>query len=906
MRPVQRKGLERFKLDLHVHTRASHDWQGGQVDASAVVKEAIDKGLDAIAVTDHGTGQWIDNVCNAAKGTALKVFPGVELNNLAGNEGIHLVVLFPLETTSADVDRFLTKIGAVSGTGKNLTRSAPTAGPLDVLDAVLEFDAIAVLPHCASTKGALGDMRGELRKRIVCHQAVLAVETTAEDFYDAAKAAKRKRIYDLLDGSDPGYKRQLAVYQASDNPVVGAHGHDLSGIGGRFSYFYAESPLTLESLRQCFVDRDVRIEIPPLTEEARPARGAQVTGVSVTGGFLDGLDLRLHSSLTTILGAKGTGKSLLIEFLRFALDQEPTSEEIRRDHDHKLQSKLGLHSRVHVQVQTRDGGVITFEREYNPEAGNPFYDLSLLPGDVLRVHFLSQGEVIRVAESEEEQIRFIDSFFDFEKYQATMDEVTDELSQLDSEVARQIRARKQRDAEQAKIKELKAKIKEIDKKLKNPVFARQRKLEAKTRVITAAQGYFDELASGLQEAYRRIELLPVPPSPDPDVAVDPQIKRIEETRAKAQGEALTAIASAIDKVAEFRTAIDEEQRDWATQSAVEANTVSQEIRKQGGDLALLNQQRAHLAGEKATAETKLAGAQQTADLLTPTVKRRDELLEALTTAQKEYTAARQARCEWFEKKSEGQIRASVAAGANRAQFQERLRAMKRGSYLTDADARTIASTVEPNTFVRMLLRFDLSQRPEALEPIVESSGLPAERIRALADFLLSEENGPGYEALLRLQYATPPSDRPTIRFRTADGDYSPLEDLSTGQKCTALLVMTLCEGDRPIIIDQPEDSLDIRSIWDDMCLRLRRGKRNRQFVFTTHNSSLAVASDSDMFVVLHASAKHGEVVLNGAIDSQDVRDEVITLLEGGEPTYFLKQRKYNISDPYQRRPAPSP
>ena len=64
------------------------------------------------------------------------------------------------------------------------------------------------------------------------------------------------------------------------------------------------------------------------------------------------------------------------------------------------------------------------------------------------------------------------------------------------------------------------------------------------------------------------------------------------------------------------------------------------------------------------------------------------------------------------------------------------------------------------------------------------------------------------------------------------------------------------------------------------------------------NSSLAVASDTDKFVVLAADAHHAEVGLDGAIDSDDVRREVIKLLEGGEPTYFLKQRKYNIRDPY--------
>ena len=81
---------------------------------------------------------------------------------------------------------------------------------------------------------------------------------------------------------------------------------------------------------------------------------------------------------------------------------------------------------------------------------------------------------------------------------------------------------------------------------------------------------------------------------------------------------------------------------------------------------------------------------------------------------------------------------------------------------------------------------------------------------------------------------------------------------------------------------------------------MRLGKRSRQFVFTTHNSSLAVASDSDKFVVLAADGRRAEVVLSGAIYGAEIREEVIELLEGGQETYFLKQRKYDLDQPVYR------
>jgi hypothetical protein len=225
--------------------------------------------------------------------------------------------------------------------------------------------------------------------------------------------------------------------------------------------------------------------------------------------------------------------------------------------------------------------------------------------------------------------------------------------------------------------------------------------------------------------------------------------------------------------------------------------------------------------------------------------------------------------------------------------------MKRGSYLSGAEVDKIVQGCSPDEFVNALLRYDLTRDQNDLSAIAAQSGLTTARIAALAEFLVDDE-GVGYERLLELQCRATPTDRPEISFQLEDGSYAPLAELSTGQKCTALLMMALCEGEAPIVVDQPEDSLDIRSVWNDMCLRLRRSKRERQFLFTTHNSSLAVASDSDKFVGLAADARHGEAVLAGAIDNEDVREEVIQLLEGGPGTYFLKQRKYKITDPWQR------
>lgn len=136
MSRANRAGLERAALDLHVHTPASEDWRDGPIAPGELIDQAVALGLKGIAVTDHATGAWVDELRNAAASTGLIVFPGVELNNMAGNDGIHLVALFDPQVTASDIDRFLTTVGALRGAGQGLRRGTATHGPLEVLDEI--------------------------------------------------------------------------------------------------------------------------------------------------------------------------------------------------------------------------------------------------------------------------------------------------------------------------------------------------------------------------------------------------------------------------------------------------------------------------------------------------------------------------------------------------------------------------------------------------------------------------------------------------------------------------------------------------------------------------------------------------------------------------------------------------
>lgn len=77
-------------IDLHTHTTASD----GTLTPSELVAYAAEKGLCAVAVTDHDTTEGIAEALSAADGRELNVIPGIEISSMYDRLEIHIVGLF--------------------------------------------------------------------------------------------------------------------------------------------------------------------------------------------------------------------------------------------------------------------------------------------------------------------------------------------------------------------------------------------------------------------------------------------------------------------------------------------------------------------------------------------------------------------------------------------------------------------------------------------------------------------------------------------------------------------------------------------------------------------------------------------------------------------------------------------
>lgn len=130
-----------------------------------------------------------------------------------------------------------------------------------------------------------------------------------------------------------------------------------------------------------------------------------------------------------------------------------------------------------------------------------------------------------------------------------------------------------------------------------------------------------------------------------------------------------------------------------------------------------------------------------------------------------------------------------------------------------------------------------------------------------------------------------------------------IQKLSPGTRGIVLVLLYLAlddADDRPLIIDQPEENLDPKSIYDELVPLFQAAKRKRQVIMVTHNANLVVNTDADQIIVAEVGAHTSEglppiTYRSGGLDESDIRRLVCDILEGGEPAFKDRARRLRIA-----------
>lgn len=139
--------------------------------------------------------------------------------------------------------------------------------------------------------------------------------------------------------------------------------------------------------------------------------------------------------------------------------------------------------------------------------------------------------------------------------------------------------------------------------------------------------------------------------------------------------------------------------------------------------------------------------------------------------------------------------------------------------------------------------------------------------------------------------------------------------MSEGNRSFVLLELLIHLNDNkyPIIIDQPEDDLDNRSIYEDLVKFLREKKKDRQIIVATHNANIVVGADSENIIVANQHGIGTENIndrkfnyKNGGLENKDIsgtdtlgkkniQEHICEILEGGKEAFEIRRKKYNLS-----------
>lgn len=129
-----------------------------------------------------------------------------------------------------------------------------------------------------------------------------------------------------------------------------------------------------------------------------------------------------------------------------------------------------------------------------------------------------------------------------------------------------------------------------------------------------------------------------------------------------------------------------------------------------------------------------------------------------------------------------------------------------------------------------------------------------------------------------------------------------IEQLSPGTRGIVLLLLYLAldkQDRRPLVVDQPEESLDPKSVNDELVPHFRAARKRRQVIIVTHNANLVVNADVDQVIVAKSVqlADGGLPTISydaGSLENPNIRRSVCEILEGGERAFLSRAQRYRL------------
>ena len=883
-------GAKFYWADLHVHTPK---WQGFSLPskisrdnkkeiAKLYIEKAKKEDIKILAITEHNDVEWIDPIREASRGSDVIVFPGFEITTDSGADGIHILCLFNPNTSQNTLDGILSNLGLLperrfhnDGSPKAITKNMSEA-----IKIIKGQDGICIAAHVSSDNGLLKKAEGQIRIELFKNPDLLACEIPN----GREKLGKFEKSVITNEYTLYQRKRPIACLNSSDAKSIDEI--------GKKKTFIKLSSFTVEGLREAFIDWESRIRLLPDQPEV-PHWFSKIIGAYWEGGFLNGITLHFNDNLNCIIGGKGTGKSTIVETLRYVFDLKPKSDKCDEQYKSILKEVFRSGSKISVLVESHE----THPKKYIIERIYPDSPVvkeidgtvrsNLKPCDILCAEIYSQKEIYEISRNPAFQMELLDRFMG-KKLDNLKEKERDLLKVLEDNKNDYLRLKRAVISVEEKI----ASLPVIEEKIKRYKEHGIHDRLGEKRLYTREEHI---LKQGLSKIKKYEEIfINFRQDIDLDTTFLKQIdnlpnKKLLENAEKILNELSNKTSNSLEKlnsvvIEALRSYEDDVIKIWEGLNKKQNETYAQILRELQMEFESVDPNEL-IQLEQKLEQLKLIKMERDKyeKELGRIVDDRNKMLIALIENRAEQFRVRDNIIERLNETLNGTVTVALEFQGEKEAFIERLKLLK-----SKAPEDQLTRIIETEGFSPVEFAKHVK---EGAEKLAERFGISSARAQALCKVISEEE-------LFNIEVFNIPT-KAIIKLNLGSKEhpkYKEIDHLSVGQKCTALLTLILLENPFPLIIDQPEDDLDNTFIVEDIVNKLRKEKERRQFIITTHNANLPVLGDAELIVALTASANNALIEKGrfGSIDEESIKEVVKNILEGGKQAFDMRKEKYGL------------
>ncbi|WP_278686971.1 TrlF family AAA-like ATPase [Alistipes finegoldii] len=832
--------------DLHFHTPASYDYKNKAVTNEEIIDILASNNVSVVAITDHHIIDVarIKQLQSLGVNKNITVLPGIEFcSELGGSESVHFIAIF---SEYADIETIWTKLqGQCNLTAADIQEKGEERICCEFVKTcnhIIDLGGIITI-HAGKKSNTIESIKNNLLVKQELKQNLLST------FRPILDIGKPEDEFGYKEHVFSEIKFSLPIILCSDN-------HNINEYSTKNKTWIKSDP-TFDGLKQIIYEPEgrVRIQVDNPTFDIEKSPFTQIKIPQQTQVFSDDNDvffapteLPLNSSLVSIIGGRGTGKSVLINYLAAAFCKNSQSDKYNLETDIVISRRASINESA-KEFKVSDNPNVPFMYIAQSQIKDLVQDKTKFSKNILETIGVSNdyslpldyvkksedaiNEYFRIvkiintngtsAEEKEEQIRK-----EIKKYSEFIANITSEQNKT-------------------RLEGYKNKIGKL-----NTIQDYKNQLQQFNLSISKFEQDSNKQIADWNQRFNswKIDI--------PAIDVQEQIKYIQEIFLPKFDAAAAKIQKDIDDT-------------------------KNEFKDYKGDLSTLL--------------SNVSGYQNQIS----------ELGKQLEIISQEKTKYHKVTTELFKNLGE-EIRSSVEAYSSLIEKQWESFKGKEG----DKKKELLDIILKEDLAVKVSINFDTTRMYNLLLEKLDGRSYNEDKLKKLLrietiddfyDFICQRTDNNVFNKEIRddlrgrvlelffKRYTAFISHNVDV---TLNG--KPINKLSYGQQGTIYLRLQIAANlySETIIYDQPEDDLDNSFITSELIAIFKKIKQYRQIIIVSHNANLVVNADSEQVII----AKNDDGILNyvsGALEDPDINQAVCQILEGGKNAFEKREQKYSIS-----------